>query len=711
MKRARHVLTWLLAALMALALTPAMAFADEPAVLTVKLQYGEDEASATVVKAYSAAELEALASSVPAAYLATNHSTPQAWRVYATNKSVGIDALLSDAFGTATTLASGEMLMVGAPDGYSRSFGYQDYQNGHNFYPNTGSALPADSIDAANPESYGPAISLSTKVIDPVVSTAGADFAGIDWASAGENDMRFLIGLQQEAYTTQTGAAANRFVAGVSTITLIKPPALTSFKVYSQITDDAATKTLVKEFSLAELTALRQTDPRGFLMYGSSGWTVQSTNQYIPIPGLIAAAGMSFNEGDKFTVAAADGPGKVTYTWEMLESERYFFPNTTATSNADAANAEDVGCVLALSYASTTAINGTAGLSVTNNLMSGLRNESRIFMGVSAANYQANPPVAAGNRFWSGILEMTVIYPEPPQSADLSGVYTIGTALDAGKSIDIQWGSTAPQAPAWLYDTNYTPAQRYRLEAVADGYYRIVNVASSLVLDVQGGSSADGTPVWQYAWNGSDAQLFKFDQNADGSYTVGSKLADGKVLDIAGASKANGAPLQLYSANGTAAQRLLLNKVAMPVAQSGAMAIVSTLSNKALDAAWGGKSQGTNIQSYTVNGSDAQTFTLTLDGGTGFYTISNPVSGLVLDVEGASSASGANVQLWAPNQTKAQMWTLVDAGNGSYMVYNAVAGMALDLQWAGTADATNVWAYAPNGTDAQKWLIIDYAAG
>lgn len=58
--------------------------------------------------------------------------------------------------------------------------------------------------------------------------------------------------------------------------------------------------------------------------------------------------------------------------------------------------------------------------------------------------------------------------------------------------------------------------------------------------------------LWEYSWNGSNAQLWKFIVNSDGSYYIKSKL--GTVVDIFSGIIAEGTNIQMYTANGSDAQ-------------------------------------------------------------------------------------------------------------------------------------------------------------
>lgn len=91
--------------------------------------------------------------------------------------------------------------------------------------------------------------------------------------------------------------------------------------------------------------------------------------------------------------------------------------------------------------------------------------------------------------------------------------------------------------------------------------------------------------------------------------------------------------------------------------------------------------------------------------GNGYYTITAEHSGKVLDVAGASTASGATVQQYTSNGSNAQLWYFTNSGNGYYTIHSAL-GTCLDVWSANTANGTMVDCYAYNGTNAQKWKLI-----
>lgn len=95
----------------------------------------------------------------------------------------------------------------------------------------------------------------------------------------------------------------------------------------------------------------------------------------------------------------------------------------------------------------------------------------------------------------------------------------------------------------------------------------------------------------------------------------------------------------------------------------------------------------------------------------GIYTLANVNSGKALDVVNAASASGANVQQYQPNGSKAQLWRINPLGDGVHIVISANSGKALDVSGAGTHNGANVQQWEANGSNAQKWLIHRLASG
>ena len=138
--------------------------------------------------------------------------------------------------------------------------------------------------------------------------------------------------------------------------------------------------------------------------------------------------------------------------------------------------------------------------------------------------------------------------------------------------------------------------------------------------------------------------------------------------------------------------------------------IASALDNNmVLDVAGGSSKDGTNIQLYKRNGTNAQLFKIIESEVSGYYYIVNKGSGKVLDVQGGNTASQTNVQLYTRNNTQAQHWKLYKAYNSNENVsFMARCGKFLDVSGGNTENGTNIWIYDGNNTKAQAFKLIPY---
>ncbi|MGI5246653.1 lectin [Dactylosporangium sp. CA-139066] len=121
---------------------------------------------------------------------------------------------------------------------------------------------------------------------------------------------------------------------------------------------------------------------------------------------------------------------------------------------------------------------------------------------------------------------------------------------------------------------------------------------------------------------------------------------------------------------------------------------ISGYAGKCVDVAGANTANGTQIQLWTCNGTNAQNWTVGTDG-----TIR--ALGKCLDVSGGSTADGAKVQLWDCNGTGAQQWAVSSAND----IVNPQANKCLDASGWGTADGTPLLIWSCHGGANQKWTV------
>ncbi|WP_165209611.1 RICIN domain-containing protein [Streptococcus tangpeifui] len=125
-----------------------------------------------------------------------------------------------------------------------------------------------------------------------------------------------------------------------------------------------------------------------------------------------------------------------------------------------------------------------------------------------------------------------------------------------------------------------------------------------------------------------------------------------------------------------------------------------------IDVSGAGSANGTNIQLYRNTTFDNQIFTVSFLGD-GFYKLIHKATGKALDVNAGSTENGTNVQLWESNGTEAQQWVIKQSsGNNTYEIVSRRNGLVLDVANGTVANNSNLQVYIPNQSAAQKFKFV-----
>ncbi|ASW56798.1 ricin-type beta-trefoil lectin domain protein [Plantactinospora sp. KBS50] len=121
--------------------------------------------------------------------------------------------------------------------------------------------------------------------------------------------------------------------------------------------------------------------------------------------------------------------------------------------------------------------------------------------------------------------------------------------------------------------------------------------------------------------------------------------------------------------------------------------VIRGYGGKCVDVAAASSANGTHVQLYTCNGTNAQQWTHT---GNTFRSL-----GRCLDVTSAGTANGTKIQIWDCNGTNAQNWTI--GANGSLV--NTGSGKCLDVTDWSTADGNQLQIWTCTGSANQSWTL------
>ncbi|MGY5034592.1 RICIN domain-containing protein [Streptomyces sp. 900116325] len=133
--------------------------------------------------------------------------------------------------------------------------------------------------------------------------------------------------------------------------------------------------------------------------------------------------------------------------------------------------------------------------------------------------------------------------------------------------------------------------------------------------------------------------------------------------------------------------------------------VVNVGSGKCVDARAAGTANGTAVQQYACNGSQAQQWQFAATSG-GFTQVGNRTDATkVWDVTDVSTADSALVQLWTYGGGNNQQWQAVAESSDTYHFVNRNSGKCLDVPSASTADSVQLQQYTCNGSAAQSFRV------
>ena len=119
-----------------------------------------------------------------------------------------------------------------------------------------------------------------------------------------------------------------------------------------------------------------------------------------------------------------------------------------------------------------------------------------------------------------------------------------------------------------------------------------------------------------------------------------------------------------------------------------------------------------NYATQALGGSvEVEQFTLATSGSSsGTVHLVNARSGLLLGVEGMSTADGAMILQWSDNGTADHNWDVINDGD-AVKFRNANSGKVLGVQNMSTTDGATILQWSDNGTADHRWTLQDQGNG
>lgn len=245
-----------------------------------------------------------------------------------------------------------------------------------------------------------------------------------------------------------------------------------------------------------------------------------------------------------------------------------------------------------------------------------------------------------------------------------------------------------------------------------EDYYLIRSPRDGKAISVDGSSPGDGTNVCVRDPSVSDAQQFDLWTRTDGNksgtvFITPSWLGRGVdlALDVEGGNTADGTNVQVFARNDSNAQCFAIDVVpelvndgdftALIINKANGMPIVRDSKNNVVVGKEDGPAYKSSLWSFKYNRD------------LGCYCIYAPQGNMALDVSNGTDKNGANVQLWEANGTTAQDWYLFRNADGTVAIRPGMSYKSLDVDRGSSAVGTNVqiWDAAEWGNPIQTFTI------
>ncbi|MBC8084988.1 MAG: RICIN domain-containing protein, partial [Hymenobacter sp.] len=109
-------------------------------------------------------------------------------------------------------------------------------------------------------------------------------------------------------------------------------------------------------------------------------------------------------------------------------------------------------------------------------------------------------------------------------------------SVHSGKALEVSGNSTADGAIAQQWGYRGANNQKWRIESVGGGYYRVVSANSGKCLDVSSAATTDGTGLQQWACgNNSASQSFQFNLLSTARPSLSQSQSQSQSRELAGA--------------------------------------------------------------------------------------------------------------------------------------------------------------------------------
>ena len=310
---------------------------------------------------------------------------------------------------------------------------------------------------------------------------------------------------------------------------------------------------------------------------------------------------------------------------------------------------------------------------------------------------------------WNKTVAQKFIFTETPVPS-YAGTVQLRPANGTHMCVAPAKNSSASGAHVEITDADNQDILLYNAVKYSAGYYVLVNKSNGLVLSVQNSENKSGANIIQEKRNNRFCQQWLMRKNSDGTYTYLSRLNSCLALTAKSGGTKAGTIMTLSVFKNYSSQRFypgVYTASIVPTCQIYIRSVVN--SDRVMDVSGAGTADGTNIDCYDWNETAAQKFRIEpVAYGTTtnvWYRIISVPSGKVLQVAGGNAAAGANIELGTYKKTKAQLWHPELKSDGCF-TFRSALNTSLAIESTGSeAYGANIRLGTYNSVAKQKWFL------
>ena len=288
----------------------------------------------------------------------------------------------------------------------------------------------------------------------------------------------------------------------------------------------------------------------------------------------------------------------------------------------------------------------------------------------------------------------TLSLPLPPTVEEGENVIT---SRFSNKCVSVEGSSEANRGNVGQYLYQGGDSQIWILDYLGDGYYKIVNKNSGLVLEVADSRTEELVNVQQNAWADTDNQKWRIEPLADGHFGIFVRHS-GMCLDVE-MSTADMANIRQATYKGLSTQKWVLQlPESYPALLTDDYVFSAKHSGMVAEVSGGVALEGAYVTQNSYTEAAGQQWEVR-PVGDGYFNIVSRDSGRYLGFTGSA------VEQWNSTGGDDQKWQFVSVGGGYYEIVNKQTSLCWTVEGGATGTGTKLVLEEYAAKDWQQWKM------